>query len=125
MVAVFAIGIGSARLPRARKLASHGVVAQGHIVETNCGQHSTIQFQFVANGLVIAGHDSVANCSSVHSGDSLSVTYLPDAPDVNIAGSGTAHLHDETVGIAVGALFMSAFFLFGITYLVPRFSRNS
>ncbi|HYQ04062.1 MAG TPA: DUF3592 domain-containing protein [Polyangiaceae bacterium] len=120
MAAFLTLTLGSFNWPRFRALAKHGVTATGHVVVTNCGQHSTAKVRFEAKGRSVEQWNNVPNCTALRPDDSLSVTYLPEDPNVNLVGSASGRLSNETVSVALAALGMP---LFVLTTLWMRFRR--
>lgn len=120
MAAFLALALGSFNWPKFDALAEHGVTIVGHVVVTNCGQHSTAKVRFEVNGRWVDQWDNVPNCIALRPGDSLSVTYLPEDPNVNLVGSAVGRLRNETISVAFAALVMPLLIL---SMLWVRFRR--
>jgi len=125
LAAILALIVGSFNWSTFWRLTDHGLVTEGRLVEKRCEQHSTAKFQFRVAGRIFEGLDKVPNCSATQPGDILGVTYLPEAPTINLAGVARERLRNETISIALVAFFGPLLILFFLGEARRRASRKA
>jgi len=92
------------------RLASAGVETQAVVTQTNCADHSTVSYRFSIGGQEISGSGAAGYgtppCPALKPGDRVRVAHLPSAPETNLPGDPRERLANETIGIALAALFL-------------------
>jgi Protein of unknown function (DUF3592) len=109
------------------RLASAGVVTEAQVTETNCADHSTFSYRFTVEGHNIDGSGDAGYgnppCGALKPGDRVQVAYLPSTPQSNLPGDPKERLANETIGIALAALFLPLVFLL-ILFLFLRLRQK-
>ena len=105
-------GLGSMNLPKLRRLTAEGVSVIGTVSFTDCGNHSSVQYWFEANGLVfggkgIPGFDN-PSCKQFQVGYRLSVWYVPADPEINTPGDPSYMLKNELISVGLAATMLPA-----------------
>jgi hypothetical protein len=89
-------------------LKKHGASSPGVVTETRCSHHNTVLYEFQVQGRTFQGSTSAGwlapNCSVIHAGDRLQVTFLPADPSVNGGGDFPSAYRNEVVSVLLAAL---------------------
>jgi hypothetical protein len=117
-VAVAAFLGNAGLLLKYKSLAKEGVQTAGVVVRPDCDNHNTFRYRFNALGkdYEASGRDGVTtSCRTLLAGDKVDVRYLPRNPEVNMSGDPHAALSNEVISIALAAILMPAFAIFGVS----------
>jgi hypothetical protein len=120
LVACFFTYVGSSRYYY--QLVREGQEVRGVVVAPTCGQHNSLNFEFVAAGRTWPASGHSAHCSELRSGDPVTVWYLPDNPEVSSLDEPRDGLTNELETVGLAALVLPAFALLVIS---ERKRRNS
>jgi hypothetical protein len=122
--AAIAVLMGGSTWLSCYRLANGGISTQALVTNTTCADHATFSYRFAVGGQSFAGsgRDGYGNpsCSALQPGNQVQVVYLAAAPQINIPGDPKARLGDETVAIALAALFLPLLAAFVIFLLLRR-----
>jgi hypothetical protein len=107
--------LGSVNLRSYYRLAQEGIAAKGTVEATNCSEHSAFTYRFSVNEHMIDGHGTAsyvsADCGSLKPGDTVSISYLPADPKVNVPGNPRGHLENEAFSVGAAAIILPLFLL--------------
>jgi hypothetical protein len=79
---IFGIGLAQINIPFFLKLAMHGERASATIVEPNCKNHNSASYTFnVGSARYSTSGIMAVDCSSLRSGDSISIYYDKTEPN--------------------------------------------
>ncbi len=105
------------------RLANAGIVTQALVNQTSCADRQTFSYRFAVGGQEFdgSGDGGYGNppCGALKPGDHVQVVYLAAVPQTNVPGDPRERLTNETIGIALAALFLPLVFLL-ILFLVLR-----
>jgi len=122
--AVIAVLAGRAHWLSYYRLANAGVGTQALVTQTSCADHSTFSYRFTVGGQSIDGSGAAdygnPPCGALKPGDQVQVAYLASAPQTNLPGDPQERLANESIGIALAALFLPLVFLIILFLLLRR-----
>ena len=97
------------------RLANAGIGTQALVTHTSCADHSTFSYRFTVRGQTIDGSGDAGYgnppCGALKPGDQVQVVYLAAEPRTNLPGNPGERLGNETLGIALAAVFLPLVFL--------------
>ena len=107
---VIAVSAGRSHWLTYYRLVNAGINVQALVTQTKCADRSTFSYRFTVGGQNIDGSGAVGYgnppCTALKPGDQVRVVYLASAPQTNLPGDPRERLVNETIGIALAALFL-------------------
>ena len=103
-------------LERYEQLEATGIHTEGKITTTECGNHASFQYRYLAKGRLLAGSgkssDVSTSCAALSVGQNVAVSYLESSPSISIVGSPDAALLNARLSSLAASLAFPALALF-------------
>jgi Protein of unknown function (DUF3592) len=114
---VFAIavtaGMGSLNWPTYRRLAARGVEGQAKVIELLPKIHDTVRYEYHVAGKTFEGQMTTWQpnppTKQLSVGNSLTIYYDPDHPEISVPGDPKPILRNETISVLLAALVAPTF----------------
>ncbi|MHB8473117.1 MAG: hypothetical protein ACYDC8_09795 [Gammaproteobacteria bacterium] len=100
------------------RLANHGVITIGHVIELRAHEHTTVIYLFTSDGKSYTGkgYSGYGNppFNLLKIGDPVQITYLPNTPQLSCSGDAKEQLREQVLMMASLPIivFVVSFFLF-------------
>ena len=118
LAAVFAIGIGSLKVPLLNRLIAHGVKAQATAVKLTPEFHNTVRYEYQVDGTKFEGQDQswLPNppLQQIKVGQPLVIYYDSLNPSISVLGDPKPMLNNELISVGMVVIAFPTFIVFAV-----------
>ena len=119
-----AVGLGSLNWPTYRRSAVRGVEGQAKVIELLPKIHDTVRYEYRVAGRTFEGQMTTWQpnppTEQLNVGNSLTIYYDPDHPEVSVLGNPKPILRNETISVVLAALGAPSFLVLAWAWRASR-----